>query len=130
MSSNGPPKLIPPPLELECLKALWSLEESGITEASVAAVRESLQSGRPLAYTTVMTLLDRLYRRQMVARRRQGRGYLYVARVSRGQMQHLALQQLIESLFSGDKTKLLETLGSESAPAPPAAAPELDATLL
>ena len=57
MRKPAPPRDLPPPLELECLKALWELGQGGVKE-----VRESLQERRPLAYTTVMTLLDQISR--------------------------------------------------------------------
>ena len=56
---------IPPPLELECLSVLWRLGES-----SVRTVQEALAASRPLAYTTVMTMLERLARKQLVSRRK------------------------------------------------------------
>ena len=39
---------VPPPLELACLKALWSLEEG-----NVRAVQQIVALSRPLAYTTI-----------------------------------------------------------------------------
>jgi predicted transcriptional regulator len=39
--------------------------------------------GRPLAYTTVMTTLDRLYKKGMLARRKPERAFLYSARLTR-----------------------------------------------
>ena len=56
---------IPPPLELECLDVLWRLGES-----NVRTVQETLAGRRPLAYTTVMTMLERLARKQLVTRRK------------------------------------------------------------
>jgi predicted transcriptional regulator len=58
-----------------CLKALWSLGEGNVTE-----VRSS-GGVKPLAYTTVMTVLDRLAK-NVVTRRKVG-GLLYMLRVSR-----------------------------------------------
>ena len=45
----------PGPLELKCLQAIWKLGE-----ANVKDVRDVLTKDRKLAYTTVMTTLDRL----------------------------------------------------------------------
>ncbi|MEZ5362194.1 MAG: BlaI/MecI/CopY family transcriptional regulator [Bryobacterales bacterium] len=53
------------------MKILWSL-----ADATVAEVQEQLNSFRPLAYTTVMTVLDRLTRKHVVTRRKRGRGYV------------------------------------------------------
>lgn len=43
--------------------------------ASVQDVREQLS--RPLAYTTVMTTLDRLFKKNLLDRRKSGRGFVY-----------------------------------------------------
>jgi len=59
---------IPPPLELQCLSALWTLGE-----VNVQAVRDFLAPRKSLAYTTVMTMLDRLTRKQVLSRRKVGR---------------------------------------------------------
>jgi predicted transcriptional regulator len=130
MRRNGQQSTLPPFLELECLKALWDIEDAGGGDANVAGVREHLQPARELAYTTVMTLLDRLYRRQMVTRRKKGRSFRYTAAVSRAEMQRAAIRELVDGLFSGDTAKLMETLGGAPSTAPAAAGPELDATLL
>jgi predicted transcriptional regulator len=37
---------------------------------------------RPLAYTTVMTTLDRLYKKDLLQREKEGRGYRYSCRTS------------------------------------------------
>ncbi|MGH9394323.1 MAG: BlaI/MecI/CopY family transcriptional regulator [Terriglobales bacterium] len=84
-----------PQLELECLAALWALDR-----APVAAVHARLaQRGRPLAYTTVMTVLDRLRRKQVVGRQRRGRAFIYEPLVSRQQMRERALQRLVANYF-------------------------------
>ena len=50
---------VPPPLELLCLRALWSLGEG-----NVKAVQQIVAQSRPLAYTTIMTVLEDVYKRQ------------------------------------------------------------------
>jgi predicted transcriptional regulator len=64
------------PLEERVLELLW---RSG--ERSVRDVREGL--GDRLAYTTVMTTLDRLYKKGLLERRRSGRAYRYAPSTSR-----------------------------------------------
>jgi predicted transcriptional regulator len=51
---------------------------------SVRAMLERLNTGRPqpLAYTTVMTVMARLVEKEVLSRRRDGRGYVYEASVS------------------------------------------------
>ena len=55
MRKPGRASEIPPPLELDCLRALWR-----IGEGSVKDVRGVITENRNLAYTTVMTVLERL----------------------------------------------------------------------
>lgn len=64
------------PLGAAVLRVLWA---SG--EATVGGVLEALNADRrrPLAYTTVMTVLVRLHERGLVTRTRHGRAYLYRA---------------------------------------------------
>lgn len=124
-------RAIPPPLELRCLNALWRLGE-----ANVQAVREWLAPQKPLAYTTVMTMLDRLTRKRFLARRKVGRSFLYTPLVSRDEIRQLAVQELAESLFDGSIDELLAFLGGPAAaavhPQPPTEGePQpLDAALL
>lgn len=103
---------IPPPLELECLRVLWDLGE-----ANVQSVREILAPRRPLAYTTVMTMLDRLARKQAVTRRKQGRSYLYRPLITREEVRKLALRELVDSLFDGSTQHLLSYINGHAAPA-------------
>lgn len=68
-------------LEAEVMDRVWS-------RAGPATVRDilgELQRTRPLAYTTVMTVMDRLWRKGWLARQRVGRSYSYEATLSRGQ---------------------------------------------
>lgn len=101
---------IPPPLELECLRALWTLGE-----ANVQAVRGHLEPGRPLAYTTVMTMLDRLARKQAVTRRKVGRSFLYTPVLSREQVRSLAVKELVDTLFDGSPVSLAAYLDGKPA---------------
>ena len=100
-SSKG----LPPALELLCLRALWQLGEG-----SVHDVRKAVSKERVLAYTTVMTLLDRLEKRGHVARRKPGRSYIYRPKISRDAMRELAVKQLLDGFFDGSTETLLRYL--------------------
>ena len=52
---------------------------------SVRDVQTAL--GRPVAYTTVMTTLDRLFKKGLVKRRREGRAFVYTAAVERHEIE-------------------------------------------
>jgi predicted transcriptional regulator len=90
---------MPPPLELECLKALW-----GIGEGTVRKVREVMAGD--LAYTTVMTVLDRLEKRGAVSRSKQGRSFVYVPKVSREELRKSAVKEVVERFFDGEEEAL------------------------
>jgi predicted transcriptional regulator len=116
---------LPPPLEMACLNALWELGEGNVEEVRVCVSR-----ARPLAYTTVLTLLDRLSRRGAVSRRKEGRGFRYQPSIDRDKLRRLALSQFLSHHFSGSAENLRLFLDVESAPHPmsdaePAPAPGL-----
>ena len=68
------------PLEERLLEELW--------ERGSATVRELLEnSHRGLAYTTVMTTLDRLYKKGLLTRDAEGRAFRYAPRLSRDELQ-------------------------------------------
>jgi predicted transcriptional regulator len=108
MRRPAPPRPIPPPLELECLRALWS-----VGEGSVHDVREALPARRNLAYTTVMTVLDRLVRRGRVERRKIGRAFFYSPVASRDELRRAAVGELVDLFFDGSQEALLDYLRGE-----------------
>ena len=116
---------IPPPLEMLCLSALWSLEQG-----NVHAVREAISATRPLAYTTVMTILDRLARRGLISRRKVGRAFVYAPLQSRDSIQRRALKEFLEGYFDGSEQQLLELLRKPELQQPPRVDTRLDPTLL
>lgn len=135
MRKPGRANGIPPPLELDCLRALWRLGDA----ASVKDVREILTENRNLAYTTVMTVLERLAKRGAVEREKNGRAFVYRPLMAQDQARRLALKQLIDTYFEGSEPALREYLNDgapeEQPKTPAAAAPRhdddsLDATLL
>lgn len=98
---------IPPPLEMLCLKALWSLGE-----ANVKQVRELVVRSRPLAYTTIMTVLERLVRKQRLTRRKAGRAFVYSLNASREEMRRAAIRELVDGFFDGSEEELLRFLSA------------------
>lgn len=105
MRKAGPPRDIPPPLELECLKVLWIIGESNVKD-----VREALAESRPLAYTTIMTVLDRLVRKGGVSRRKIGRSFVYSPVLTREALRRVAVRELVRCFFEGSTEALLEYL--------------------
>jgi predicted transcriptional regulator len=58
------------PLEWRVLDALWK-------RAAPATVRDLQPEFQDIAYTTLMTTMDRLHRKRVLARTKQGRAFLY-----------------------------------------------------
>jgi predicted transcriptional regulator len=125
--ADGRHDRLPPALELEVLKVLWAGED----ERTVAEVQEAMKPHRPLAYTTVLTLLERLYRKRHVTRRKHGRGYAYRPLLERDAALDLALDRLARDFFGNSRQLLLaylqQTVPAEIDESPP---PELDSVLL
>ena len=92
---------LPPPLEMMCLNALWEIGEGNVED-----VRKVVSQDRILAYTTVLTLLDRLARRGAVSRRKEGRGFRYQPTVERNKLRRMALKLFLEYHFEGSEAKL------------------------
>lgn len=97
-------RVLVPEAELELLAALQRLGES-----EAVALREAVADQRPLAHTSVVTLLRRLEARGLVQRRRSpdGRAYLYSARGA-GLAKHF--RGLASRLFGNDRIQLVSTL--------------------
>jgi predicted transcriptional regulator len=103
-----------PPLELECMKALWDLEE-----ATVRDIREQLAAAaRPLAYTTVETIMDRLTRKGAVERRKVGKAHRYTPVYEKANARAQAVAALTEHFFDGSRQALVAHLSGSSAGAP------------
>lgn len=87
------------------MTALW---QGG--EKSVRDVQETFAG--ELAYTTLMTTLDRLFRKGLLARRKEGRAYLYSARVSHGELRQGAARGLLSRLLGKDRESARPILSS------------------
>jgi len=83
-------------LESTVLEILWSRGESNVHD-----VIDRL--GRPLAYTTVMTTLDRLYKKGLLERRKSERAFLYSPRLSRREWQEKRAGDFVADFLSARK---------------------------
>lgn len=91
------------PLELEIMHVLW---EEG--PANVQAVQQKLK--RPLAYTTVQTMLNILHRKGKVKRALKDRAYFYTPAVSRTHVTRQHIGDIIDRLFGGSAESLVISL--------------------
>lgn len=99
------------------MKALWAAGQ-----ATVQEIRDGLMPDRPLAYTTVMTVMDRLARKGVVVREKRGRAHLYSPAVTEDVIRERALNHLIDNFFRGTQEDLRHYLeGGGAASFKPAA---------
>lgn len=79
------------PLERAVMDVIWAGEQ----DVTVRDVLET-RAAKGLAYTTVLTVLDRLWKKGYLTRRRRGRAFAYRARIDRES--HLA--SLMDEVFA------------------------------
>ena len=89
------------PLELAIMKAVW--DRSPIT---VRDVQMAIRPDRHLAYTTVMTIMDRLFHKGFLNRRLETRTHFYEPAISYADVRDDALNTLLENFFGGSPQKL------------------------
>ena len=98
------------------MERLWATDEP----VSVREVYEQLSRQRQLAYTTVMTVLDRLTRKELAVRTQRGRAYLYAPASSRDELTAGLLNEVLDDA-GGDRTAALvhfaETVSAHEADA-------------
>lgn len=93
------------------MDVLWDADG----QLSVREVHEHLAQDRDLAYTTVMTVLDRLSKKKVVTRVRDGRAWQYLPAASREEMTAATMRTTLEALDTGDrKSAMLHFLGGAS----------------
>jgi predicted transcriptional regulator len=81
------------PLEVASMQVLWSRGQG--------TVRDVIQAlNRPLAYTTVMTTLDRLYKKGLLDRRKSVRAFLYSPRMSRQEWDQKRVNNFVTDLLA------------------------------
>ena len=76
------------------MDVMWAEGDSNVRD-----VADKLD--RPLAYTTVMTTLDRLYKKGLLERRKLDRAFIYSPRLSRQQWERQRAGQMVAG-FSGE----------------------------
>jgi predicted transcriptional regulator len=89
------------PLETAAMEVLWRQGDLAVRDVQARLVR-------PVAYTTVMTTLDRLYKKGFVTRRMEGRAFFYTAAFAR--------HELHVTVTSGFLSDLLDKAPATAAP--------------
>ena len=93
------------PLEAEIMSIMW---REGQT--TVKQVHREIVDWRVIAYTTVMTTMERLAEKGVLNRRREGLAYIYTLARSREDCTLLAVRQIVDEVLDGDARSLVRAL--------------------
>ncbi len=86
-------------LERKVMEHVWQHVETSVREAEAFFDRQ-------IAYTTLMTTLDRLYKKGLLARRKQSRAFLYSAQVTREEFEQGIAEDVLGVLFNRNQGKV------------------------
>ncbi len=92
-------------LEREVMELVWSRDEINVRETCQLLTT-------PVAYTTVMTTMDRLFKKGLLARRMIGRAFVYRAAATREELEGAVAAELVQSLLQRDAGGPLPILSS------------------
>jgi predicted transcriptional regulator len=92
-------------LEGQVMRVLWDIQEGAVQDVSAR-----LDTGKNLAYTTVMTVLSRLVEKGFLSREKRGRAYVYRPTVSQQSIADSALQLVVDRFFDGVNTRAVAHL--------------------
>ncbi len=101
-------------LERAVLEQLWAVEPGHWS--TVREVHDALARQRDIAYTTVMTVMSRLSKKDLVRQQRDGRAYRYQAAASPGALVAERVQEVLEE-FPGDRRGAFRALVADLSPA-------------
>ena len=96
-------------LESIILNAMWELEKSGFYKNSVKEVYEFLSKtdSTKRAYTTIKTVMDRLYVKEVLLRIKQGKKFFYRTAYSNSDIVITSLKKIASQYCNGDMSKLM-----------------------
>lgn len=91
--------------EMEVLNIVW---QKG--EATVADVREEILNRRDVAYTTIMTVMKNLYKKEYLTYRKEGVTYVYKAAKEPDSVKMSLLGNIMTKVFGDSPLELVQTL--------------------
>lgn len=97
----------PTELELEILKVLWQEAPLPVREVRARLEREA---GRPLAHSSVITMLNIMHRKGYVRRKADGKAFLFSPKVERTEVLGGMTQDLLQRAFDGSAADLVLNL--------------------
>ena len=94
-------------LEADIMEIVWSHDWQSF---SVSDVHEALLAEREIAYTTVMTTVSRLFDKEILDRRKEGRRYVYRPLFTRESFLRALTREVFERLPASSQTEAIAFL--------------------
>ena len=88
-------------LERDVMQLAWSRPEVSVRDACD-------RLGSTVAYTTVMTTMDRLFKKGLLLRRKVGRAFVYRAAATQQELENAVLSSLADAVSERDRALLGE----------------------
>ncbi|HPZ07226.1 MAG TPA: BlaI/MecI/CopY family transcriptional regulator [Candidatus Eremiobacteraeota bacterium] len=98
-------------LEADIMEIIW---EKG--KLSVREVFEIIKNKRDIAYTTVMTTMDRLYKKGILSRKKIVKGYTYWPKVTEKRLEKHIIRETLKGLFSDMKEPVMSYFANSEEP--------------
>lgn len=111
-------------LELKIMESVWSEPE-----IDARSIVEHLSLEAPCRLSTVQATLERLMRKNLLSRRKQGHAYLYTASRSRGELLGTLVKDVIALLHDGKMNTILSSFVNVAAQLDESALDELEAMI-
>ncbi|HKB09862.1 MAG TPA: BlaI/MecI/CopY family transcriptional regulator [Vicinamibacterales bacterium] len=92
-------------LETDVMRVMWASGEISVREACA-------RLGSAVAYTTVMTTMDRLFKKRLLTRRKVGQAFVYRAVATRGEIESAVAAELVDNLLRRHADEPLPVLSS------------------
>ena len=86
-------------LEAEIMEFVWSQPHA----VSARTVEEEIGAARGIQYITLVTVLNNLWRKKLLARKRDGRAFLYTPRGSREDFIRRISREIVQGMVSLDR---------------------------
>jgi len=95
-------------LQREVLEILWKLGR-----ATVHEVRDEMVKERDLAYTTVLTAMQKLEKAGLLEHERDGKTYIYLPTQTREKVSTKSVRRFVKNVFNGDALMMFQHLMQE-----------------
>lgn len=92
-------------LQLLVMKVLWQHQRLSVSQA-----QKLLSEQKPMALTTVATLLKRMHEKEIVNAEKQGRQFFYTPAISESDVKTSMLSNILNHLFDGNPSELVHHL--------------------